>query len=284
MKKMASRAALAVAGISSAIFAANPAQAENSRYDFQPPVTTVAEQILNLHHLMLIICTVIFVVVFAFMFWSIFAHRKSKGVKPAHFHENTLVEILWTVIPVLILVAMAWPATKTIIAMKDTSAPDITIKAVGYQWKWGYEYLQGEGEGVNFYSTLSTPPAQITRGEWKGPNYLLEVDNPVVVPVGKKIRLLLTAQDVIHAWWVPALGVKQDAFPGFVRDAWFRADKEGVFRGNCAELCGKDHAFMPIVVNVVSESEYAAWVAEQKQAKAPAAAAAAAPITSNTAG
>src|SRR5690606_31438112 len=193
------------------------------------------------HTLMLVICLVIFILVFGVMFYSIFAHRKSKGAVAAHFHENTTVEVLWTIIPVFILVGMAWPATKTIIDMRDASAADITIKATGYQWKWGYDYVVGEGEGITFMSTLSTPRGQIENVEAKGENYLLEVDNPVVVPVGKKVRVLLTANDVIHAWWVPALGIKQDAIPGFIRDAWFRADKEGVYRGVCAELCGRDH-------------------------------------------
>ncbi len=231
-----------------------------SRYNFQPPVTTVAEQIYDLHTLMLIICLVIFIVVFGVMFWSVFKHRKSRGAVAANFHENTTVEIVWTVIPVFILLGMAWPATKTILDMRDTTDPDITIKATGYQWKWGYDYLQGEGEGIRFVSNLSTPLAQIQGREDKGENYLLEVDNPMVVPVGAKVRMLITANDVIHSWWVPAFGVKQDAIPGFIRDTWFRADKEGVFRGVCAELCGKDHAFMPIEVHVVSTTQYADWV------------------------
>lgn len=235
-----------------------------AKYNLQEPVTPVAEQIYDLHTLMLVICLVIFILVFGVMFYSIFAHRKSKGAVAAHFHENTTVEVLWTIVPVFILVGMAWPATKTIIDMRDASAPDITIKATGYQWKWGYDYVVGEGEGVSFVSTLTTPRAQIENREAKGENYLLEVDNPVVVPVGKKVRVLLTANDVIHAWWVPALGVKQDAIPGFIRDAWFRADREGVYRGVCAELCGRDHAYMPIVVHVVSEQEYSEWVASKK--------------------
>lgn len=231
-----------------------------SRYNFQPPVTTVAEQIYDLHTLMLIICLVIFIGVFGVMFWSVFKHRKSRGAVAANFHENTTVEIVWTVIPVFILLGMAWPATKTILDMRDTSDPDITIKATGYQWKWGYDYLQGEGEGIRFVSNLSTPLAQIQGREEKGDHYLLEVDNPLVVPVGAKVRMLITANDVIHSWWVPAFGVKQDAIPGFIRDTWFRADKEGVYRGVCAELCGKDHAFMPIEVHVVSTTQYADWV------------------------
>ncbi len=246
----------------------------HARYNLQQPVTGIAEQINDMHTLMLLICLIIFVGVFGVMFWAVFNHRKSKGAVAAHFHENTAVEIAWTIIPVLILLGMAWPATKTVIAMKDTSNPDLTVKATGYQWKWGYDYLQGEGEGIRFLSALSTPREQIDGGAPKGEAYLLEVDNPLVVPVGKKIRVLLTANDVIHSWWVPAFGVKQDAIPGFIRDTWFRADKEGVYRGNCAELCGRDHGFMPIVVQVLSAEKYAAWVAEQK-AKAAATASAA---------
>lgn len=246
----------------------------HARYNLQQPVTGIAEQINDMHTLMLLICLIIFVGVFGVMFWAVFNHRKSKGAVAAHFHENTAVEIAWTIIPVLILLGMAWPATKTVIAMKDTSNPDLTVKATGYQWKWGYDYLQGEGEGIRFLSALSTPREQIDGGAPKGDAYLLEVDNPLVVPVGKKIRVLLTANDVIHSWWVPAFGVKQDAIPGFIRDTWFRADKEGVYRGNCAELCGRDHGFMPIVVQVLSAEKYAAWVAEQK-AKAAATASAA---------
>ena len=231
--------------------------------NLQPPVTAIAGQIYDMHTLMLVICLVIFIAVFGVMFWSIYAHRKSRGAVAAHFHENTTVEIAWTIVPVLILLGMAYPATRTVIAMKDTSDPDITIKATGYQWKWGYDYLKGEGEGIRFVSALSTPQDQIDGRAEKGEHYLLEVDNPVVVPVGKKVRILTTANDVIHAWWVPAFGVKQDAIPGFIRDTWFRADEIGVYRGNCAELCGKDHGFMPIEVHVVSEADYTAWVAQQ---------------------
>ncbi|MGP1676396.1 MAG: cytochrome c oxidase subunit II [Burkholderiales bacterium] len=233
--------------------------------NFQPPVTRIASEIYDLHMLMMYVILVIFCVVFGVMFYSIFAHRKSVGHKAAQFHENTTVEIIWTVIPFVILIGMAWPATKTLIAFKDTANPDITIKATGYQWKWGYDYLKGEGEGVAFLSALSTPQDQIHNQKPKGENYLLEVDNPLVVPVGKKVRILTTANDVIHSFWVPAFGIKQDAIPGFVRDTWFRADKEGTYRGQCAELCGKDHGFMPIVVEVVSAEKYTQWVADQKK-------------------
>ena len=237
----------------------------------QPPVTRIAGEIYELHTLMMIIIVIVFLLVFSVMFYSIFKHRKSVGAKAAQFHESTTVEIIWTVIPLVILVGMAWPATKTVLSLKDTSNPDITIKATGYQWKWGYDYIKGEGEGISFLSALSTPQDQIRNGAPKGENYLLEVDNAVVVPVGKKVRILTTANDVIHAWSVPAFGVKQDAIPGFVRDTWFKADKEGTYRGQCSELCGKEHGFMPIVVNVVSAEKYTAWVGEQKKLLAAAA-------------
>ena len=251
----------------------SPALLAQSRYNLQPPATGIAAQIYDMHTLMLLICLFIFVIVFGVMFWAVIHHRKSKGAVAAHFHENTAVEIAWTVIPILILLGMAWPATKTVLEMKDTRDPDITIKATGYQWKWGYDYLQGEGQGIRFVSNLSTPREQVDGKTAKGEHYLVEVDNPVVVPVGKKIRVLMTAADVIHSWWLPAFGVKQDAIPGFIRDAWFRADNEGVYRGNCAELCGKDHGFMPIEVHVVSQEAYAKWVADRQAAMAAAASA-----------
>jgi cytochrome c oxidase subunit 2 len=242
-----------------------------AQYNLQPPVTPVAREIYDLHLLMMAIIVVIFVGVFSVMFYSIYAHRKSVGHKAMPFHENTTVEIVWTIIPFFILIGMAWPATKAVLAIKDTSNPDITIKATGYQWKWGYDYLKGEGEGISLLANLATPADQVYGRAKKGEHYLLEVDQNLVVPVGKRIRILTTAGDVIHAWWVPALGVKQDAIPGFVRDTWFKAEKEGIYRGQCAELCGKDHGFMPIVVEVVSPQKYAAWVAEQKKKMASAA-------------
>ncbi len=242
------------------------AQAANAAYrvNFQEPATKIAQTVYDLHMMMMYICGVIFVGVFGVMFYSIVKHRKATGRVAATFHENTTVEILWTVIPTIILLAMVWPVTKTLISMRDATGADITIKATGYQWKWGYDYIKGEGEGIKFKSVLSTPREQIEGKSPKGENYLLEVDNHLVVPVGKKVRILTTAEDVIHAWYVPALAVKQDAVPGFIRDAAFRADREGTFRGQCAELCGKDHGFMPIVVDVVSAEKYSAWVAEQK--------------------
>jgi cytochrome c oxidase subunit 2 len=244
---------------------------ERLQLNLQEPVTKVASQIFDLHTLMMVIILFIFIGVFGVMFYSIYAHRKSVGAKAEQFHENTTVEVIWTVIPFVILVGMAWPATKVVLNMKDTSNPDLTIKATGYQWKWGYDYLKGEGEGISMLANLSTPREQIDGKAPKGENYLIETDNHLIVPVGKKIRILTTANDVIHSWWVPAFGVKQDAIPGFVRDTWFRAEKEGVYRGQCAELCGKDHGFMPIVVEVVSTEKYSAWVGEQKKKMAAAA-------------
>ncbi len=223
----------------------------------------------------MIICLLIFVAVFSVMFYSIWAHRKSRGAKPASWHENTTVEIVWTVIPFIIVIVMALPATKLVVAMKDTSNADLTVKATGYQWQWGYDYLRGEGEGISFLSKLATPAAQIdgtdAAARAANPLYLLETTQPLVVPVNKKIRVILTANDVIHAWMVPAFGVKQDAIPGFARDTWFRAEQTGTFYGQCAELCGKDHAFMPIAVQVMSAADYAKWVDGRKKAMAAAA-------------
>ncbi|HEY9103622.1 cytochrome c oxidase subunit II [Chitinimonas sp.] len=234
--------------------------------NLQQPVTKVGREVYDLHSFLLYICGAIFVVVFGLMFYSIIKHRKAAGHKAANFHESTKVELIWTIIPVLILVGMAYPATKVVLEQKNTAGANMTIKITGYQWKWGYDYLE---DGVSFHSRLKTPQEQYENFDGQKPtrnaDYLLEVDNPVVVPVGKRIRLLLTANDVIHSWWVPAFAVKQDAIPGFIRDAWFQADKEGVYRGQCVELCGKDHGFMPIVVHVVSEEKYKAWVEEQKK-------------------
>jgi cytochrome c oxidase subunit 2 len=238
---------------------------------FQTPASKMAAEIDWLHQVVMWVILVIFIGVFGFMFYSCYAHRKSVGHKAAQFHENTTVELLWTVIPALILIVIAWPVTKTVIAQKDTSAPDLTIKVTGYQWKWGYDYLKGEGEGISFISTMSTPRDQIEGKAPKGEHYLLETDNDVVVPVGKKVRIITTAADVIHAWWIPALGAKQDAIPGFLRDIWFRAEETGTFRGQCTELCGKEHAFMPIVVRVVSPDDYSKWVGDKKKSLAAAA-------------
>lgn len=239
---------------------------------FQQPVTQIAAEINTLHNWMLGICFAIFLAVFGVMLYSIMKHRKSLGHKAASFHESTAVEIGWTVVPFIIIILMALPATRTVVAMKDTSNADLTIKATGMQWKWGYDYLKGEGEGISFLSNLSTPREQTMDPALpKNDNYLIEVDHPVVVPVNKKVRIVTTANDVIHAWGVPSFGVKQDAIPGFVRDTWFRAEKVGVYRGQCYELCGKDHAFMPIVVNVLSDADYTKWVADRKKEMAAAA-------------
>ena len=227
------------------------------------PVTEIARQIYDLHMLIVYVCLGILVVVFGVMFYSIYAHRKSVGHQAAQFHEHHVLEIIWTIIPAVILIAMAVPATKTILAMKDTTAADMTVKVIGHQWKWEYDYVD---QNVHFISNLSTTQDQIDGKSEKGENYLLEVDNPMVVPVGKKIRVLLTAEDVIHSWSVPSFGVKQDAIPGFIKETWFRADKEGTYRGQCSELCGKAHGFMPIVVEAVSDEKYAAWI-EAKNAE-----------------
>ena len=240
-----------------------------NQLDLHPPATKIAQQMIWMHDLMLVICVVIFVAVFGVMFYSILKHRKSVGHKAANFHESVAVEIAWTVVPFLIVIAMGAMATRTVVAMKDTSNADLTIKATGYQWKWGYDYLKGEGEGIHFLQTLDVAHRVMSdSGKPSGDDYLLKVDNPLVVPVDRKVRIITTANDVIHAWMVPSLGVKQDAIPGFVRDTWFRAEKTGDFYGQCAELCGKEHAYMPIHVKVVSQADYAAWVGGQKKAMA----------------
>jgi cytochrome c oxidase subunit II len=247
-----------------------------NQLNLHPPVTKIAEEQAWLHWFMLIACTVIFVAVFAVMFYSIWKHRKSKGYKAANFHESVTVEVIWTVIPFLIVIIMGLLATKTLVAGKDTTNADLTIKATGYQWKWGYEYIKGQGEGISFVSTLDATHREMSNsgGPKKGQevdDYLLKVDNPLVVPVGQKVRIITTAADVIHAFAVPAFGIKQDAIPGFVRDTWFRAEKTGDFYGQCQELCGKEHAYMPIHVKVLPAAEYAAWVdGEKKKAAAKA--------------
>ena len=255
---LAATAALAVGNL-----AGGPAV---NQLDLHPPVTKIASDIIGLHNFMLVICTVIFLAVFGVMFYSMFMHRKSRGAKSANFHESVGVEIAWTLVPFLIVTVMGLAATRTVVAMKDTSNADLTIKTTGYQWKWGYDYLKGEGEGIGFLSTLDLGQRLASdAGKPVGDDYLLKVDNPLVVPVNKKIRIITTANDVIHSWMVPAFAVKQDAIPGFVRDAWFRADKTGDFYGQCVELCGKEHAYMPIHVKVVSAEDYSKWVAGKKK-------------------
>jgi cytochrome c oxidase subunit 2 len=234
--------------------------------DLHPPVTKIAAAQQDLHNLMLYICLAIFVGVFGVMFYSIYKHRKSKGHKPADFHESTTVEIIWTIVPFLIVIGMALPATKVVVAQKDTTNADITIKAVGTQWKWGYEYITGEGEGIQFISTLDASQRALSdAGKPTGDDYLLKVDNAMVVPVDKKVRIITTANDVIHSFMVPAFGIKQDAIPGFVRDTWFRAEKVGDYYGQCVELCGKEHAYMPIHVKVVTAEAYAKWVEDKRK-------------------
>ncbi|WP_420910794.1 cytochrome c oxidase subunit II [Vibrio furnissii] len=226
-----------------------------------PGVTEISGQVYHLHMLIFYICVAIALVVFGAMFYAIYKHRKSKGAVAAHFHESTKVEIIWTIIPIVILVAMAIPATKTLVAMEDTSQSDLTIKITGSQWKWHYSYFD---EDVAFYSLLATSQKQIDGIEAKGAHYLLEVDQPLVVPVHRKIRLLLTSDDVIHSWWVPAFAVKKDTIPGFINEAWTRIDEPGVYRGQCAELCGRAHGFMPIVVQAMAEDEYDQWLSDKK--------------------
>nr|WP_314540596.1 cytochrome c oxidase subunit II [uncultured Massilia sp.] len=272
-KRLKASVAVLASSVAVPVLAADPVvtgRPLEHQLNMQAPVTGIGAYIYSLHNWMMIVCLVIFIGVFGVMFYSVFKHRKSLGHKPATFHESTTVEIAWTVVPFLIVIGMALPATHAVVAMKDTSNPDLTIKVTGMQWKWGYDYLKGEGEGISFLSNLATPRTQV--GEpgiaptaARTENYLLEVDNPVVVPVNKKVRLVLTANDVIHSWTIPAFAVKQDAIPGFVRDTWFRAEQVGTYRGNCVELCGKEHAFMPIVVNVVSAEDYSAWVAGEKK-------------------
>jgi cytochrome c oxidase subunit 2 len=235
-------------------------------------VTDISHSVYDLHMTIFWICVAIGVVVFGVMFYSIFKHRKSKGAVASNFHDNTTVEILWTIVPAIILIVMAIPATTVLIDMYDTSDADVDIKITGYQWKWRYEYL---GQDVNFFSSLSTPKDEIYNAAQKNENYLLEVDNALVVPINKKIRFLVTANDVIHSWWVPDFAVKRDAIPGFINESWTRINEPGIYRGQCTELCGKDHGFMPVVVRAVEQAEYDDWIIQkQEQAKAAAALAA----------
>jgi cytochrome c oxidase subunit 2 len=265
---------LSGAGIFAGAWVATAAHAVNdlpggpavNQLNLHPAVTKIAEEQQWLHWFMLILCTVIFIAVFAVMFYSIWKHRKSVGHKPATFTESITVEVVWTAVPFIIVILMALPATKVLVAQKDTTNADLTVKVTGYQWKWGYDYINGQGEGLSYISTLdSSHRAMSDAGKPAGDNYLLKVDNPLVVPVGQKVRVITTANDVIHAFAVPAFGIKQDAIPGFVRDTWFRAEKTGDFYGQCQELCGKEHAYMPIHVKVLSAEDYTAWVAIEKK-------------------
>ncbi len=277
----AARAALTGLTLSAGVWLTAAAQRVNdlpggpavNQLNFAPPATRIAEEQHWLHWFMMGICAVIFIVVFGVMFYSILKHRKSVGHKSQVLAEPIWVELGWTIVPLLIVIGMALPATKVLVAQKDTTNADLTIKATGMQWKWGYDYIKGEGEGIGFLSTLDNNHRVMSNSgsPEATDDYLLKVDNPLVVPVGKKIRIITTANDVIHAWMVPAFGVKQDAIPGFVRDTWFRAEQTGDFYGQCAELCGKEHAYMPIHVKVLSTTDYSAWVADQQKAMAAAA-------------
>jgi cytochrome c oxidase subunit 2 len=233
--------------------------------DILEPVTPISREIYALHWGILWVCVVIFVIVFGAMFWSIFKHRRSVGAKAAQFHENTTIEVIWTIVPFVILIGMAYPATRTVLDMKDASNADMSVKVTAYQWKWEYDYLQ---DGVRFFANLSTPRDQIEEyhkaGAKKNENYLLETDNAMVVPVGKKVRVLITSNDVIHGWYVPQLGVNQYGIPGFIKDAHFTIEKPGIYRGQCSQICGKEHAFMPIIVDARTPEQYAAWVKEMK--------------------
>ncbi|EMN3324989.1 cytochrome c oxidase subunit II [Pseudomonas aeruginosa] len=242
----------------SAISQANAAWTVN----MAPGATEVSRSVFDLHMTIFWICVVIGVLVFGAMFWSMIVHRRSTGQQPAHFHESTTVEILWTVVPFVILVVMAVPATRTLIHIYDTSEPELDVQVTGYQWKWQYKYL---GQDVEYFSNLATPQDQIHNRQAKDEHYLLEVDEPLVLPVGTKVRFLITSSDVIHSWWVPAFAVKRDAIPGFVNEAWTKVDEPGIYRGQCAELCGKDHGFMPIVVDVKPKAEFDQWLAKRKE-------------------
>lgn len=264
------RAANRVAWIFGLMLASGLSHAE-LQLNMSPGVTSFSQGAYEIHQMVMWICVVIGIIVFGAMIYSIINHRKSKGAVPATFHENTTIEIVWTIVPFLILIAMAIPATKVLLAMEDTSNSDMSIKVTGYQWKWHYDYL---GEDVSFFSNLTTPREQITGEAEKGEHYLLEVDNKLVIPVDKKVRLLFTANDVIHSWWVPAFGLKKDAIPGFINEGWIEVPEPGIYRGKCAELCGKDHGFMPVVVEAKSEEDYVAWLASQKAMAAEAAASA----------
>ena len=256
------------------LFGSGHALAGFDELNLRRGVTDISNQVYDLHMLIFWICVVVCAAVFAILIYSIIYHRKSKGAKPATFHESTTVEIIWTTIPFLVLVGMAIPATKTLLALEDTRDSDMSIKVTGYQWKWQYDYLDGPAEDVSFFSVLTTPREQIEGTAEKGENYLLEVDNPIVVPINQKIRFLITSNDVIHSWWVPDLGWKQDAVPGFINDGWTELSEPGIYRGKCAELCGKDHGFMPIVLEAKTEEDFAQWAADQKAGAAAEAAAA----------
>lgn len=257
------------AGLSSLILAAvSPGALADWGLNMTRGITGISRETYGLHMLIFWICVVIGIIVYGVLIYSLFAFRKSKGAIPAKFHHSTKVEIVWTLIPFIILIAIAIPSTRVLTQIYDASESELDIMVTGYQWRWQYRYLTDEGEEVVFFSNLSTPEEQIYNRAAKGENYLLEVDEPMVVPANKKVRLLLTSADVIHSWWVPELSVKKDAVPGFVNESWFVAEQTGTFRGQCTELCGQDHGFMPVVVNIVEEAEFDAWFAEKQAAAA----------------
>ena len=262
MKRILSKAGFMLSGLIAApVFAETSDKIERYTLNMRTGVTDISAEVHDMHMLMFTICVVIGVGVFGVMFVSMYFHRKSKGAKPANFHESVKVEIAWTVIPFIILIAMAFPATKLLINMEDASEPDVTVLVTGSQWKWHYKYMDND---VEFFSKLATQQDQIKGSIPKGVNYLLEVDRPLVIPTGKKIRFLVTSDDVIHSWWVPDFAVKQDANPGFINDAWAIANEPGIYRGQCAELCGKQHGFMPVVVIAKEPAEYDKWIADQE--------------------
>jgi cytochrome c oxidase subunit 2 len=260
--KLKHYATLASALFVSTAFAAKslPGGPQVNGIDFQQPVTSIAYDQRWLNYMVMLICLAIGVLVFGVMFYSVIKHRKSKGAVPAKFHESTTVEVIWTVIPLIIVIAMVIPATKVVLAQEDVGHSFMTVKVTGYQWKWSYDYLDGPGKGISFYSTLTTPMAEIYGKEAKPDNYLLQVDHPLVVPVNEKVRILTTSADVLHGWYVPAFGVQMDAIPGATRETWFKVEKPGTYYGQCAQICGKGHAFMPIVVKVLPLDQYQAWV------------------------
>ncbi|MGO4892192.1 cytochrome c oxidase subunit II [Flavobacterium sp. W21_SRS_FM6] len=262
MKRTLSKMSLVFANVLALpALAESATKVEQYQLNLTKGVTDISEKVYDLHMLMFIICVVIAAGVFGAMFWAMWFHRKSKGAKPANFHESIKVEIAWTVIPFIILIVMAVPAAKLLIDMEDANQPDLTIQVTGSQWKWHYKYMD---DGVEYFSKLATQPEQIQGKFEKGHNYLLEVDRPLVIPIDKKVRFLITSDDVIHAWWVPDFAVKQDANPGFINDAWAKVNEPGIYRGQCAELCGKDHGFMPIVVIAKTQADYESWIGEQK--------------------
>lgn len=259
MKRLLLRYALLISSVMSLLVA--PLVQATSEYNMTQGVTEISGKVYELHMLIFYICCAIAFVVFGVMFYSILRHRKSKGAVAAHFHESTKVELIWTIIPIIILIAMAIPATKTLIAMEDTSQSELTVKITGSQWKWHYSYF---GEDVEYFSLLATSDKEIEGIEAKGAHYLLEVDKPLVLPINRKVRFLMTSDDVIHSWWVPAFAVKKDTIPGFINEAWTKIDEPGVYRGQCAELCGRAHGFMPIVVQAMEEEDFDAWLSDQK--------------------